>query len=126
MIGRPTVVRSGNASPLGVPEGGVASAIRQGTVFPILFTSAEKGAVWTMLKPEYSVFVPKGARAQVPLVIALPVDAPELEKLLKTWVPLKKDDGTLAELHAHWVLGEKWQRKDARWSIIKDVLHWVD
>jgi Na+/H+-dicarboxylate symporter len=98
----------------------------EGPEVDLILTSAEKGAVWTMLRPEYSVFVPKGARAQVPLVIALPVDAPELEKLLKTWVPLKKDDGTIAELHAHWVLGEQWQKKDARWSIIKDVLRWVD
>jgi ABC-type amino acid transport substrate-binding protein len=91
-----------------------------------LLVTAETGSILTMLHPRFSLVIPEGTRARVPLVFALPADAPVLERLIDTWIRLKNDDATIADLYDHWILGKHAQRKRERWSIIHDVLGWVD
>jgi len=91
-----------------------------------MIISAETGSILTMLHPKFSVVVPEGSKARSPIVFALPPDAPELERLAKAWVALKHNDGTIESLYGHWILGEQASRKPPRWSIIRDVLGWVD
>jgi hypothetical protein len=35
-------------------------------------------------------------------------------------------DGTIDRLYAHWIHGEGTQSNEPRWSVIRDVLHWVE
>jgi ABC-type amino acid transport substrate-binding protein len=97
--------------------------LRGETDVDALLTTAEAGAVMTMLNPEYSVVVPQGARAKVPLVFAVQV-ADELDRLLDTWLRLKREDGAIEDLYAHWILGERPAGARHRWSVIRDVLGW--
>jgi Na+/H+-dicarboxylate symporter len=90
-----------------------------------LLTTAEAGAVIAMLYPEYSVVVPVGARAKVPIVFAVQM-ADELDRLLDRWLHLKQADGTIENLYAHWILGHRPAGRGIRWSVIRDVLGWVD
>jgi Na+/H+-dicarboxylate symporter len=90
-----------------------------------LLTTAEAGAVIAMLYPEYSVVVPQGSRARVPVVFAVQV-ADELDRLLDRWLRLKREDGTIEELYAHWILGQRAKGAHHRWSVIRDVFGWVD
>ncbi len=52
------------------------------------------------------------------------------EKLLKTlnaWLIADQAKGTIEEPYRYWMLGEATKReKPPRWSVIRDVLHWVD
>jgi hypothetical protein len=41
------------------------------------------------------------------------------------WIDLKKKDKTIKALYDHWILGKAAEKKEPRWSIIRDVLHWV-
>ncbi len=88
--------------------------------------AAEIGAVLSMKDPDFSVIVPQGMVARLPLIIAIQPDDPKLEALVSTWVNLKRNDGTIDLLYRHWVLGEKLEGKPRRWSIVRDVLHWVE
>ena len=45
---------------------------------------------------------------------------------LDTWIALKKRDGTIERLYDYWILGKDAAPSQPRWSIIRDVLHWVD
>jgi ABC-type amino acid transport substrate-binding protein len=90
-----------------------------------LLTTAEAGAVIAMLHPEYSVVVPQGARGKVPVVFAVQL-AEELDRLLDRWLRLKRDDGTIEDLYAHWILGQRPKGAYRRWSIVHDVLGWAD
>jgi ABC-type amino acid transport substrate-binding protein len=46
--------------------------------------------------------------------------------MVNAWVDLKKKDGTVQRLYDYWVLGKNAEKKQARWSVIRDVLGWVD
>ena len=59
--------------------------------------------------------------------LAYPVAARDqaLANLISTWIELKRKDGTVEELFAHWILGRDAATKSPRWSIARDVLHWI-
>jgi hypothetical protein len=45
---------------------------------------------------------------------------------LDTWLDLSRKNGTLDELYRYWILGRDDGAREPRWSVIRDVLHWVD
>ena len=45
---------------------------------------------------------------------------------LNGWLTLQRDSGFVNKLYSYWILGKDAKPKTPRWSIIKDVLHWVD
>ena len=92
----------------------------------MLLTTAEVGAVITMLYPDYSVVRPREMLARIPIVFAMPIDARDLDRLVDTWIELKREDGTIDELHAHWIRGEQLRQQAPRWSVVRNVLAWVD
>lgn len=76
--------------------------------------------------PQFSVVVPRPSRVAAPVGFALPQDARELATFVDTWVRLKKKDGTLDRLYANWILGQGAKPHEPRWSVIRNVLGWVD
>jgi len=90
-----------------------------------LFT-AEAGSAWTLLYPEYSTVVPQPDVASIPMAYAVPRGDQKLLDFVNSWLDLKKKDRTVENLFNHWILGQGAKEKKPRWSIIRDVLHWVD
>jgi hypothetical protein len=45
---------------------------------------------------------------------------------VNTWLELKQADNTIDELFEHWILGKAAERKEPRWSVVRDVLGWMD
>jgi hypothetical protein len=41
-------------------------------------------------------------------------------------VALRRKDGTMQEYYDRWILGKTADARKPRWSLIRDVLHWVD
>jgi hypothetical protein len=39
---------------------------------------------------------------------------------------LKRSDGSLDKIYDYWILGKGTEVKEPRWSVIRDVLEWVD
>ena len=47
--------------------------------------------------------------------------------VLDRWLDLKRRDGTLTRVYDYWILGKTSSEKhEPRWSVIRDVLGWVD
>jgi ABC-type amino acid transport substrate-binding protein len=93
--------------------------------YDALLTTAEAGAIFTMIEPMYSVVVPEGFIRRVPIVIGVQ-DSPELRRMVSTWMGLAIHNGTVDELYEHWVLGKALQKKKApRWSVVRNVFGWV-
>lgn len=88
-----------------------------------LFT-AESGGAWTIIYPEFSVAIPQPIIVKIPMAYPLPKDDNWI-LFVNTWIELKQKDGTLDRLFSHYVEGKGTDIKEPRWSIIKDVLHWV-
>ena len=87
---------------------------------------AESGSVWTLLYPQYSVVVPDADIVKVPLAYPLARRDLGFASFINTWIELKRRDGTIDALHRHWVLGRDAVVNRPRWSVIRDVLHWVE
>jgi len=88
--------------------------------------TAERGSFRSLLYPAFSVAVPHPVVVKLPL--AYPVARHDLEaaRFLSNWIDLKTKDGTIKALYDHWVLGRDARPKAPRWSILRNVLHWVN
>ena len=94
--------------------------------FDALVTSAEVGSAWTLRYPQFAVVQALEERAGVPLVYAIPGRDPELRQFLNHWIELRNASGTLERLRRYWILGEGATPATPRWSVIRDVLGWVE
>jgi ABC-type amino acid transport substrate-binding protein len=99
------------------PGGGTVDAILNGS---------EYGAAWTVLNPEFSVVVPRPvARAVLGYAVARGND--DLLATLNAWLGEQKARGAVDALYEHWMLGRGSRtERPPRWSVIRDVLGWVD
>ena len=92
-----------------------------------LLISAEAGSAWTIIYPRYQVVLPMPHPVRVPLVIPYSADAdPKMDEFIDNWIMLRSNDGSLNEMFDYWILGEGTTVKEPRWSIIRNVLRWVE
>jgi ABC-type amino acid transport substrate-binding protein len=91
-----------------------------------LVMTAERGAFNTLLYPAFSVAVPHPVIIKIPL--AYPVAGHDIEfaRFMGLWIDLKKRDGTIQSLYDHWILGHNAAPPKKRWSVLRNVLHWVE
>ena len=94
--------------------------------FDAFLLPAERGSVITLVHPEFAVVVPEPDVIKVPLAYPLSRRGAQWESFINTWIELKRRDGTIDRLYRHWVLGQDAIAAQPRWSVIRDVLHWVD
>jgi ABC-type amino acid transport substrate-binding protein len=87
---------------------------------------AEPGSAWTLIYPAYTVVVPMPHPMTIPMVYPMPKNDGHLVDFVNAWLELKKRDGTITTVFEHWILGKGATKKAPRWSIVRDVLHWVD
>ena len=87
---------------------------------------AEEGAAWTLLYPSFSLVVPKPTRF-IPVAYAAARENSTLLEAFDAWLLAEKSNGNVDALYRYWMLGEAAKtEKKPRWSVIRDVLEWVD
>ncbi|MBW1894585.1 MAG: transporter substrate-binding domain-containing protein, partial [Deltaproteobacteria bacterium] len=91
-----------------------------------LVYTAESGSAWTLLYPEFSVVLPSNDLLIVPLAFPVAQDDRRLVDFMNAWIDLKQKDGTIDRLYAYWILGKGAETHEPRWSVIRNVLKWVD
>ena len=87
---------------------------------------AERGSAWTLLYPAYSVVVPEPGVIKIPLAYPIARHDEAFAAFLNTWIDLKRKDGTFDAAYQYWILGKSATDKTPRWSVIRNVLHWVE
>ncbi|MGI9394729.1 MAG: cation:dicarboxylate symporter family transporter [Boseongicola sp.] len=90
-----------------------------------LATSAEVGSAWTLIHPTFAVIDPRDDDTSLPLAFLRRRDD-KIENGLDTWFRLKRHEGTLDSLFEFWILGVGAVNETQRWSVIRNVLKWVD
>ncbi len=88
--------------------------------------AVEVASAWTLLYPEYSVLVPEGLNSKAPAALAFPKGEMGLVHYTNTWLALKESNGFMDKIYDYWVLGKDPKAELPRWSIMKDVLHWIE
>ncbi|MCL1048737.1 cation:dicarboxylase symporter family transporter [Shewanella abyssi] len=91
-----------------------------------LMISLEAGKTWTILYPEYTTLYNREEIKSFPASYAVAIDNASLQTFLNSWLAIQKSSGYVDTLYGYWILGENAKPKTPRWSVIKDVLHWVD
>jgi len=89
-----------------------------------LVMPAERGAVQTLLRPEFSIVVPEPETIKMPLAYPLARRDREWAEVVNRWIEMKQKDGTSEALYKHWILGESAKKRTKSWSVMKDMLHW--
>ena len=88
--------------------------------------TAERGSFRTLIYPSFSVAVPLPLVIKIPLAYPVAGNDQEFAKFMSLWIDLKKKDGTIPSLYDHWILGKDARPPVKKWSIMRNVLHWVD
>jgi len=88
--------------------------------------TAEAASAWTLVYPDFTVAVPKPDILRAPIAYAVKLDDLEWLRYLDTWIELKRKDRTFDDAYDYWILGRDAAKKGPRWSVIRDVLGWVD
>ena len=91
-----------------------------------MLITGERGAAWTLMHPEFSVAIPQPTVLAAPVAICMARDAEPLNDFINAWLRLKREDKTLDQLYEYWILGGGAKPRQPRWSVIRDVLGWVD
>ena len=94
--------------------------------FDAVVLPAERGSVLTLLNPQWTVVVPQPDIVKIPIAFPLAHHDQAWANIVNTWIEMKRRDGTLDKLYGHWVLGRTAEERTPRWSIIRNVLHWVN
>lgn len=91
-----------------------------------LLLSAEEGAAYSYLYPQYTVMEVRDGTIRIPAVYAVPKGDIETMEFVSNWIGLKQKDGTIDQLYDYWMLGGAAKPRGHRWSVIRNVLGWVD
>lgn len=87
---------------------------------------AESASAWTLVYPDFTAVIPNPSKLQIPVVFALPRGDGEFRIFVNNWLRLAESRGEIEEAYRAWILGEQITPKEPRWSVIRNVLHWVD
>ena len=91
-----------------------------------LLLTAEEGAAYAYRYPHYTVVNAKRGGIRTPAAYAVPKGDAEMIEFVSNWVDLKRKEGSVESLYDYWMLGGVAKSEEPRWSIIRDVLHWID
>jgi ABC-type amino acid transport substrate-binding protein len=97
----------------------------KGEALDAFLYSAEAGSAWSLLYPAYTVAIPQPGVLKGPVAYPLPHGDRELVDFINVWLELKKRDRTIETLYDYWILGKNAVPRQPRWSVLRNILHWV-
>ena len=91
----------------------------------VILDSAEEAAAWTIRHPRFTAVIPSPTLF-VPFGYAVAKGDTDLLAYLDTWLLNAEADGTVDALYRYWMLGQVKETQPPRWSVIRNVLGWID
>lgn len=86
---------------------------------------SEEGAAWTILYPSFTL-VPPSPPVFLPMGYVVARSNTDMLLYLDTWLLSARSNGTIDQLYKYWMLGQVKAKQPPRWSIIRNVLGWVE
>jgi hypothetical protein len=104
------------------------------TEFPVEGKSAallweeQEAIAWSLCHRDYRIVFPQPPIGRDTLAYAIRNGSPHFLHYLNQWLDLKRTQGYTTRQYELWVKGktEIAAAQEPRWSIIRNVLHWVD
>ncbi|MCE9679422.1 cation:dicarboxylase symporter family transporter [Shewanella sp. AS1] len=98
---------------------------QKGGKYDAVVISAEAGSAWTLFFPNYGIALLENS-SQYPMAYGVALSNHSLLNYVNNWLKLRKVDGHQQRFYNYWMLGKGASEEKPRWSIIRDLLHWVD
>lgn len=89
-------------------------------------TLRREGFVWTLSQPDFAMIDYEGALGKSFLAYPIPMGDADWLTFLNSWLALKEQSGFKHTMTQYWLEGESIRKEPRRWSLIRNVLHWVD
>ena len=91
-------------------------------------------AVWSLLEarafalahPGFTAVVPEDLGSPFLFAYLMPPRADQLQAYMDHWIEMRQADGFAQKQYRYWMEGIPSERKERRWSILRNVLGWVD
>ncbi|QLE84468.1 cation:dicarboxylase symporter family transporter [Shewanella sp. Scap07] len=93
--------------------------------YDALIISAQAGSAWTLFFPGYGIAIPTN-KNRYPVAYAVAQSNQSLLNYVNNWQKLRKVDGHQDRFYEYWMLGKGASKEQPRWSVIRNVLGWVD
>ncbi len=90
-----------------------------------LLWAREEGTTWSLIHPAYTVVIPHPSLGKEYYAFAVARESDTFLEWVNYWLQIKQRDGFAEEQHTYWILGKR-PDSEPRWSIIRDLLHWVE
>ncbi|CAH0991056.1 Membrane-bound lytic murein transglycosylase F [Sinobacterium norvegicum] len=87
--------------------------------------SAQAGSAWTLFFPGYGIALLESS-GRYPVAYAIANGNQSVLNYANNWLNLRRVDGQQQRIYDYWMLGRGAEKKEPRWSIMRDVLGWVD
>jgi len=91
-----------------------------------LLTIAEAGAAWSLLYPSFQAVVPQPDISRIQMGYPIAGRDLQMADFMSQWIDAKKKSGEFQRKYDHWILGRGAVTEKPRWSVVRDVLGWVD
>jgi len=94
----------------------------------VLLTTAEMGTAMTLLHPFYDIAILQPSDTyKTTCVYAVSKGCDDASLMfLNYWLDMEEQYGSLDKKYQYWVLGKDTGHQTPRWSVIRDVLHWIE
>lgn len=94
----------------------------------VLLRGEPQAISWSLRYPNFTVVIPNPTIGQDSLAYPVALGADRFLCFLNQWLKLKKNSDFTQNQYDLWILGktENVIPKEPRWSVIRDVFHWVD
>ena len=93
-----------------------------------LFIPAEEGYTMTMLYPFYDVAIIEPNNSyEMMYGYAVALNSSDTYLMgLNYWLKMEGEYGKLEQKYDYWILGKNAVSIEPRWSVVRNVLHWVN
>lgn len=83
--------------------------------------------VWCLNHPDFTVQEYGGRLGKCYFAYPVQLDALTFLRFLNNWIELKRLDGFYQKQYDYWIVGKSPKKiGQKRWSVLRDVLHWVN
>ena len=100
----------------------------------LLTNAALQVAPWSLLEARAFALAHRGFTAVVPedigspflIAYLMPPKSQQLQSYVDRWIEIQQANGFAQEQYRYWIEGIPSETKEQRWSILRNVLRWVD
>jgi ABC-type amino acid transport substrate-binding protein len=98
--------------------------LRDDSIDAALWT-LEQARAWAAANPGFSAVVPNDFGAPLLIAYLMPPNSDEFANFINQWLDLQKANGFEQQMKDYWLEGKLRRDDRPRWSIVRNVLHWV-